>query len=244
MRLLLIFLSEPVPEHHTVGLGEDLGANTAAEYAKAMVDVLLKQLQGLENTRIRFCYAPDDAGDAIRFWLLPQMHARPGISPEVYAARRNQHDDKHLQEVDFYAQGQGSTGDKLTRAFEQGFLDGFQSIAAIGSDCPECGARWINLAFARMERANKDIMLGPSQHSRHYLLASKQQHDEFFTAISQASKKNDKTGEHILEAAKQANITVETLPTLRRITSEADWKELMQSPLAAATKKALGERNT
>ena len=61
MRLLLVFLKEPIPGKVKTRLAKDVGEDTAALYYKAIVEVLLKQLRGLENCRIRFCFTPDDA---------------------------------------------------------------------------------------------------------------------------------------------------------------------------------------
>ncbi len=50
-----------------------VGDEEAVKRYRSMVVVLLEQLEGLNNTHVRFCYAPDDATDAIKFWLLPQL---------------------------------------------------------------------------------------------------------------------------------------------------------------------------
>ena len=74
--------------------------------------------------------------------------------------------------IDFRPQGDGGLGKRLELAFEQGFEDGYSSIAVIGTDCPSCGARWINTAFARLESASyRDGIIGPSEDGGYYLLA-------------------------------------------------------------------------
>ena len=143
MRLLMVFLKEPIPGKVKTRLASTVGAEEAARRYKALVEVLLRQLQGLENCRIRFCYAPDDADDAIRFWLLPLMNASSGESENVYLAPTAL-GEKYRQEIDFRPQGQGDLGERMQRAFAEGFTDGYEQIAVIGTDCPDCGARWIN----------------------------------------------------------------------------------------------------
>ena len=70
MNALLVFLKEPTPGMVKTRLAESVGHEEAARRYRALVAVLLQQLEGLKDTHVRFCYAPDDAGDAISFWIL------------------------------------------------------------------------------------------------------------------------------------------------------------------------------
>ncbi|MGB1260876.1 MAG: TIGR04282 family arsenosugar biosynthesis glycosyltransferase, partial [Akkermansiaceae bacterium] len=151
-RLLLVFLKEPIPGCVKTRLAADLGEEEATRIYRALVEVLLLQLRGLENCRIRFCYTPDDADDAIRFWILPYLNAQAngGDGADSYLIPAPDGSTQQPQEVDFSPQGKGDLGERLTRAFDQGFADGYSEIAVIGSDCPQCGARWINAAFSRL----------------------------------------------------------------------------------------------
>jgi len=140
MRLLLVFLKEPAPGKVKTRLAADVGEETATRYYRALVEVLLKQLRGLQNTRIRFCYAPDDAHDAIRFWLLPEMNAsskdsnsnsqNSTESAPLFLAPTTPNSTAATQEIDFHPQGDGNLGDRMSRAFTQGFEEGFQEIEA------------------------------------------------------------------------------------------------------------------
>lgn len=238
MRLLLIFLKEPIPGKVKTRLAADVGDEEAARYYKALVEVQLKQLQGLENCRIRFCYAPDDADDAIRFWLLPQMNGSRGETEDVYLAPTAL-GEKYRQEIDFRPQGDGDLGERMERAFAEGFADGFEEIAVIGTDCPDCGARWINAGFSRMAKESRHGMIGPSTDGGYYLLGLKNHSPSLFQNISWSE---DNVLELTLTAANKADISLEQLPFLTDVDHLDDWENVLASPLGAALKKALGEK--
>lgn len=243
MRLLLIFLNEPIPGQVKTELASAVGHNEATRYYKALVEVLLKQLHGLNQTRIRFCYAPNDADDAIRFWLLPLMNATAGTGQNnnsgIFLAPISPAATKNSQEVDFHAQGEGDLGERLNRAFSQGFADGYQEIAVIGTDCPDCGARWINSAFARLSGSTqRDAVIGPSASGAYYILALKSHTPEIFANIPWSSSAAFTT---TLKAAESAKLTMESLPPLPDVHDIDDWHSVMKSPLGAALKKSLGD---
>jgi len=246
MRLLLIFLKEPIPGQVKTRLASDVGQEKAARYYKALVEVLLRQLHGLNNTRIRFCYAPDDADDAIRFWLLPLMSATHGepdtdhTTNSIFLAPTGPASTENTQEIDFHAQGDGDLGYRINRAFAQGFNDGFREIAVIGTDCPDCGARWINSAFARLSgNNNRHGVIGPCPDGGYYLLALKSHTPELFSDIPWSSSK---VLSATLTAAENAKLFMDQLPPLSDIDHIDDWHRIMESPLGAALKKALGEK--
>ena len=241
MRLLLIFLKEPVPGQVKPRLASDIGQEEATRYYKALVEVLLRQLHGLNQTRIRFCYAPDDADDAVRFWLLPLMNATRGTTEDVFLAPSTPTTTENTQEIDFHAQGAGDLGTRLNRAFERGFADGFQEIAVIGTDCPDCGARWINGAFARLSASqDRHGVVGPCPDRGYYLLALKSHTPEMFADIPWSSCNILPA---TLEAAASSQLRIDQLPPLSDIHHIDDWNRIMASPLGAALKKALGEKN-
>jgi len=239
MRLLLVFLKEPVPGKVKTRLAADVGDDTAARYYKALVEVLLRQLHGLDNTRIRFCYAPDDADDAIRFWLLPEMKAVSGQADGLFHAPTSPTDQQNTQEIEFIAQGDGDLGDRMSRAFQRGFDDGFDEIAVIGTDCPDCGARWINTAFARMASCpDRHGVIGPCPDGGYYLLALQSPTPELFTDIPWSA---DDVLSATLASAAESNLIIEQLPELSDIDHLDDWQRLIKSPLGASINKALRE---
>ncbi|MEJ6571784.1 MAG: glycosyltransferase [Akkermansiaceae bacterium] len=239
MRLLLVFLKEPIPGKVKTRLAQDVGDEDASRYYKALVEVLLKQLQGLQDCRIRFCYAPDDAEDAIRFWVLPEMRATSSSTEGLYLAPHSLTVSEPTQEVDFRPQGSGDLGDRLDSAFKVAFEDNYSEVAVIGTDCPDCGARWINAAFSRLSSdKGHDVVIGPSSDGGYYLLALKSPASKLFLNIPWSE--ND-VFEKTAEAAMSAGLTLESLPKLSDVDHLSDWDRVIASPLGAALKKALGE---
>lgn len=237
MRLLMVFLKEPIPGEVKTRLASTVGDEEAARRYKALVEVLLRQLQGLENCRIRFCYAPDDADDAIRFWLLPLMNASSGETENVYLAPTAL-GEKYRQEIDFRPQGNGDLGERMQRAFAEAFVDGYEQIAIIGTDCPECGARWINAGFSRMAKDSNHGMIGPSTDGGYYMLGIKTPCPTLFENISWSE---DSVFTDTIAAAESAGLHLEQLPPLSDIDHETDWDKLLAGSLGPAVKKALGE---
>jgi glycosyltransferase A (GT-A) superfamily protein (DUF2064 family) len=241
MRLLLILVNEPVAGEVLPALAADVGEEKARDCYKALVEVMLKQLQGLEKCRIRFCYAPDDADDAVRFWLLAKMGASSSPTEHLYLTSSS-HDGKAgdaAQEVDFRPQGKGNMAERIKRAFAEGFSEGYREIALIDPTCVECGARWINATFSRFHpESSRDTIIGPSTNERYYLLALKSDAPELFADIDW-----DSPGllSSMQLAAKQAGRNLELLPPLGQTHNLEDWQRLLDSPLGPALKKALGE---
>lgn len=239
MRLLLIFLKEPIPGKVKTRLASTVGNEEAARRYKALVEVLLRQLQGLENCRIRFYYAPDDATDAIRFWLLPQLNASSSEKEDVYLAPTAL-GEKYRQEIDFRPQGDGDLGDRMQRAFAEGFVDGYEQIAIIGTDCPDCGARWINTGFSKMAKDSSHGMIGPSTDGGYYMLGLKTPCPTLFENIAWSE---ESVLDATIAAAEAAGLHLEQLPALTDIDHEEDWDKLLEGPLGAALKKALREES-
>ncbi len=224
MRLLLVMLKEPIAGQVKTRLAIDVGNEKSAQYYQAIVEVLLKQLQGLENCRIRFCYTPDDAGDAVRFWLLPKLKATLSVKePNLFVIPTA---GTQEQEIDFRPQIGQTLTERVSAACREGFDHGFTEIAAIRSDCPECGARWINAAFATLHGANKQhkvsLVTGQCRND-------KAEHP-YLSALSDITALDSDSEPHTI-----------TLPTLDALIDTPSWHALRESPLGAAIKKSLGE---
>ena len=239
MRLLLVLINEPIPGEVLPKLAADVGEAKASDYYKALIEVMLRQLQGLEKCRVRFCYSPDDASDAAKFWLLPKMDARSSTTEDLYLAPSPASTAQLPQEVDFRPQGHGDLGQRIQRAFSDAFAEGYQEIALLDPTCIECGARWINATFARFHtKTSRDTVIGPTDKGRYYILALKSEAPELFEDIQWHSEALLSSTE---AKAKRAGRNVELLPQLAETTTLEDWQRLLTSPLGAALKKALGE---
>ncbi|HAT18725.1 MAG TPA: hypothetical protein DCS85_01080 [Verrucomicrobiales bacterium] len=220
MRLLLLFLKEPLPGEVKTRLAATLGAEQAVVVYRAMVRLLLMQLSGLEQCHLRFCYTSDDAHDAIRFWILTEIMEAPEIK-------------LNLEDIDFRAQGEGDLGARLTRAARQAFQEGYQKVAFIGSDCIEISSRWIQAAFAQLNDTH-DAVIGPTPDGGYHLLAMQRDLPALFDGIPWSTSITCRV---TTERAAEEGISLYKLPPLPDIDTEEDYKSALAGPLGARLRK-------
>jgi rSAM/selenodomain-associated transferase 1 len=123
---------------------------------------------------------------------------------------QNESLSKHLQ-------SKGDLGNKMHKAFEQGFADGYENICIIGSDCYALDAQMINKAFETLQ--NNKAVIGPSTDGGYYLLGMSQMIPEVF----QNKQWSTETVTADTEAdLKQLNYSYEKLPALTDIDNEED----------------------
>lgn len=230
-RLLLVYVKEPVPGTVKTRLAASCGEEQAAERYKALVAVLLKQLRGLRDCRVRICYAPDDAEKAVRFWILPQLEG-------IEAAGDGSYRWKYVEGgIDFVPQGGGDLGDRLQCQFERGFAEGYAKVAAIGSDCIAMGSGWLNAAFLRVGQS-RELVMGPSPDGGYVLMVAGRYEPTLFEGVPWSVPE---TLEVTLQHAKAAGMEVELLPELDDVDDEADWEKLMAGSQGGAVAKELGD---
>jgi hypothetical protein len=145
MRLLVLTIHETLPgcELPITADGHD-PAETGRRY-RAVVLTTLRQLQGLTNTRIRIQVHPDDADDAVRFWLLPRLSEHWSMENNVFRADG--------WEIDF-----GGDCSPFTINAEAEVL------------CPFLCARWVHTALLGLERGLHQVA-GHSPDNDPYLRA-------------------------------------------------------------------------
>lgn len=69
-------------------------------------------------------------------------------------------------------------GERMHRAFVEGFALGFRHVALIGTDCPELGAFLIDRAFDALEEC--DAVFGPARDGGFYLVGLKRPEPAIF----------------------------------------------------------------
>ena len=222
MRLLLVFLSEPLPGQVKSRLTHALGPERAEVIYRAMVRLLLIQLSGLEQCRIRFCYTPDDASDALRLWLLTEVIEIPEIQLDP-------------ENMEFHPQGEGDLETRISRVTRKAFEDGFRKIAIIGSYCIELSSRWIHAAFAQLNEKHEAVV-GPTTAGGHHLLAMQRYLPALLEQISWNS--TDACRGTIERAAEEA-ITLYQLPPLPGIETENDYHSALSGPMGPRLRKAV-----
>lgn len=226
-RLLLVFVQEPIPGRVCPGLAKTLGSENATTVHRALVRVLLRQLGGLTDCRIRFCFAPDDAHEAVKFWILPEII---------------DHDDIPIDptHVDFRPQGDGGLGDRLSHAFSEGFSEGYEKIGVIGSDCIEVSSRWIHAAFVQLNDRHEAV-LGATPEGRHHFLGFRTLQSALLEAIPWASSAAYQVS---VTRATERDIPFYELPPLPEIRTSTDYKAALDGPLGPALRKAMEQLGT
>jgi rSAM/selenodomain-associated transferase 1 len=205
-------------------LAAGIGEERAAAIYKSMIRLLLHQLSGLHDCHLRFCCAPDDAQDAIRFWLLPEIMDSPAISLPT----------AHL---DFHPQGGGDLGARLTRATAAAFAEGYEKVVVIGSDCIEISSRWIHAALAQLN-GRHDAVIGPTPDGGYHLLATSRPLPMLFSDIPWSSPQ---TYAATLARAAAHHLTVYELPFLPDIDNAQDFESALAGPLGPKLKHLLSQ---
>ncbi len=129
-----------VDEANVALAGDALFLNLAADPEEALrryevlAEVLLAQLVGLKDCHVRFVVTPADGVDAVRFWLLPMLRGEVNVM-----TARNQ--------VYQFLPEQQAPSITIDFAVDEGDLSGFGKVARMTFLCPECGSRWLNMAF-------------------------------------------------------------------------------------------------
>ena len=114
-------------------------------------------------------------------------------------------------------QAQGSLGDRLIAAFQQGFDSGFNKIIVIGSDCPEIGKENIAAAIALLE--THDVVLGPAVDGGYYLIGLNQPCPYLFENVPWGTQRVLAVTEAI---ALKYNLSIALLETLSDIDMPED----------------------
>ena len=108
-------------------------------------------------------------------------------------------------------------GERMQKAFEQAFEQGYQKVVIMGSDCPGITEDILNEAFFQL--GDKDAVIGPAEDGGYYLLGLKKMIPELF------SNKTWSTENVMLDTLidlQNAEATYAFLPTLRDIDTVDD----------------------
>ena len=108
-------------------------------------------------------------------------------------------------------------GQRMNNAFLQGFMDGYDSICIIGTDCYELTSSAINKAFTALRSHN--AVIGPAKDGGYYLLGLRKPYPELFLNKEWSTNIVFK---QTLEDFHSCGISYFTLPSLRDVDVEAD----------------------
>lgn len=134
-----------------------------------------------------------------------------------------------IQEADLWSEGgfrkaqqaAGNLGEKMTSAFQDGFLAGYQQICIIGSDCYQLTTAMIEEAFALLRQ--NDVVIGPSRDGGYYLLGMKQLHKMLFQNKQWSTSS---VCHSTISDIKKAGLCYTMLPQLIDIDTSEDLKSM------------------
>ena len=155
---LILFTRYPEPGRTKTRLIPHLGAEGAAALQRQMTEYVLTQVLAMTSQ-------------------LP-------LSAEVRFAGGNVTKMKAWlgRGLVYQPQGEGDLGDRIVRAFQQGFQAGMERIVVIGSDCPGIKPQQMIQAFNHLQQ--DDLVLGPAEDGGYYLIGLRQAQPALFQNIA------------------------------------------------------------
>jgi uncharacterized protein len=140
-RCLLIFLKSPDAKKIKSRLAKSIGEKHARSLYKCFVSDLLDAMD-TGTYRLVICFHPPGGGQHVKKWL------GKGCS---YVKQKG----KHL-------------GERMQKALEECFADGFEQVILIGSDIPDLHAGIVDQAFDSLDHS--DAVIGPAVDGGYYLI--------------------------------------------------------------------------
>ncbi len=112
-------------------------------------------------------------------------------------------------------------GEKMCNAFDLLFLEGYQCVTIIGSDCPALTNKIIEDGVASLQ--NSDVVIGPAKDGGYYLIALRRSNADLFRNISWST---NKVLIQTLAVCKSHNLSVSLLPKLSDVDVEDDLTDM------------------
>ena len=159
---LIVFLKYPETKKVKTRLGKDLGDQMAVELYREVAGFVADSFSGQENWTTFFFYAPKERKREVLEWL-------------------------GGKEALFFAQGRGSLGQRMSRAFAECFSLGFRNVVIIGTDCVMITEEDLETAFSLLSGGQFEAVLGPATDGGYYLLGLRRKTDAIFQDMQWSS---------------------------------------------------------
>jgi hypothetical protein len=194
----MLFVKYPTPGAVKTRLAATVGPERAAAIYRTLAETVLQRLPADELVVV-MCDPPEACG-RIEAWLR-------GVAPD--------------RRMGFDTQARGDLGVRLEQAFAVAFAAGFETVAAIGSDCVEITPA--HFAETWQALATHDAVLGPAADGGYYLLALRAPQPALFRDIAWSTAA---VCRETLARAAAAGLRVHLLPTLCDVDTEEDLRRL------------------
>lgn len=120
-------------------------------------------------------------------------------------------------DIRLFVQEGEDLGDKMRRAIQDRFEEGYKRVVIIGSDSPSLPVSYIDQAFA----CDKDLVLGPSTDGGYYLIGMREKVVEVFDGVSWGT---ETVLRETCERLVQSGAGLELLPVWYDVDSPEDLK--------------------
>jgi rSAM/selenodomain-associated transferase 1 len=114
-------------------------------------------------------------------------------------------------------QGPG-LGDRMQYAFSRAFIDGYEKVVVIGTDCADLTTEMINRAFHQLDLS--DVVVGPAEDGGYYLLGMRQMYENLFDGIDWSTSR---VLQQTRDALREVGAEWEELDRLNDVDTWSDW---------------------
>lgn len=188
---LIVFLRAPQLGRVKTRLAAGLGDEAALAAYRHLLNATTEAIRDVDSVELR--YTPDDAASAVEPWR------RTGWT--------------------LSAQGAGDLGERLIRAFAEGFGGGFDRIAVIGTDCPYVTAGDVRAAWEALHTG--DVVLGPAADGGYWLIGLRRPQPGLFRGMSWGG---ETVFRETRRRAVELGLTVAVLRELPDVDTTTDWE--------------------
>lgn len=129
-------------------------------------------------------------------------------------------ENKEWSAYEKYLQEGKDLGYRMQNAIRQGFKEGYESIALIGSDLPSLSSHIINEAFNQLEQ--HDVVIGPAEDGGYYLIGMNKLQASIF---KNKSWSQEQLYQETIDDFKSQNLKWHALETLNDIDTFEDLKD-------------------
>ena len=189
-QLLIVFIKNPVPGKVKTRLASSIGTAEALTVYNKLLDHTLNISKPLPVDKVVY-YSEFIPVDDV--WKASGFH-------------------QELQQGN-------DLGVRMMNAFIKAFLQHYEYVVVIGSDCFELKNNILTEAFDELNKM--DVVVGPALDGGYYLLGMSSLHRELFLNKTWSS---DKVLNETLESIRELNLSFSLLPVLRDIDTEQDLK--------------------
>jgi len=196
--LLIIFAKEPRPGHVKTRLSPPLSPEGAAQLYHSFLQDILEEMARVPEVGLALAYSPLGAHDFFR-----------GLVPAG---------------TDLFPQEGADLGERMSRAFDRGFTQGFSPVLLRGSDVPDLPGTAVSEAQAVLAAGRAQVVLGPCPDGGYHLVGLPSPAPRLFRGVAWSGPT---VLAETLHRARQLSLEVHLLPPWPDIDTDADLRSFL-----------------